>query len=31
VKVYEEDLQASSQPVFTNVTRELDRPKQEQQ
>ncbi len=31
VRVFEEDLQATSQPVFTNVTRELERPKQEQQ
>ncbi len=31
VRVFEEDLQTNSQPVFTNVTRELERPKQEQQ
>ena len=31
VRVFEEDLQTTSQPVFTNVTRDLERPKQEQQ
>ncbi|MBS1993613.1 MAG: diguanylate cyclase [Cyanobacteria bacterium SZAS LIN-2] len=31
VRVFEEDLQTTSQPVFTNVTREMERPESEKQ